>query len=135
MNDTMMQELLKRLDMLGEKLGDGAAAMWITLVRQAFWDGGVMNLCWLTLWLLLGGLCLRTALRVGAKLSADKDPNSDTRLEYEERGDLKLGRGFAIAGAVACGLISVAVLQTAVTSLVNPQYYALQDLAKMLTGK
>lgn len=134
MSDTMMQEILKRLDAITEKLGAGGAVVWQALVKQAFWSG-ITSFVWVVFFTTIAFLSLRAARGITERLRLNDDPGSEVSFDANEESNIRAGRGFFIAAAVVTSGIALVVLQGAVAHLLNPQYFALLDLARIVTGK
>lgn len=124
-----MNEILKRLDLIGEKLGEGVAFSWETFVRQAFLVDGVWGLIsnLIVASLACGGLLLTVKLWA-------KGREADNEGDYQS--DLLYTIGGVLVGLAAVVLFPVAIVGAinSISHLINPQYYALTDLAK-LVGK
>lgn len=118
-----MNELLKRLDLIGEKLGEGVGFVWEISLMQAFWVNGVFTVIFsVSLALVAYG-----AYRLTRHLH-ERSTDDDCSDEFPYLlGMLGTGIGFIVA---VVG--STANLYAGIVHMINPQYYALMDLAKML---
>lgn len=127
MSDQMMSEVLARLDLLIEKLGEGAVKAWPLFVKQALWVDGVATL---VVGLVLAGTAA-AAVRVMIALrnKAEDVDSIDAAVGYE------FGSILVAVVAVILAVVGALMLITAVRRIINPEYYALMDIARMLTGK
>lgn len=125
------QEMFKRLDILGEKLGVTANHLWAVLVRQAYAEA-------------LGNLVIVAGLLVGIVIAVryvkwfSKQPFEQDQ-EYKcirARSDKQtaqlIAAIFAGIGAVVAAVAVVSLLYYAVLALYNPEYFALQKLLEAL---
>lgn len=125
MSDSMMQEILNRLDALAGKLGEGAAYTWGTYMRQAFWVDGVLT----------AGLAVMLAIATyfGIKLclwnimKVDDDDTPYNKAEKYIAGEVITG-----LASIITGIISIVMMYNGLTHLINPQYYALISISNML---
>ncbi len=124
MTPELTAELLKRLDALAAKMGVTGQYLWGVLLRQAH----------VAVWEAVGGLLLGAiaiivgllALWWGIRQPKDK---------YDCLGDGALGA--VVCGSISFVLGSIASLVNAFslpTLLMNPGYWALQDLIRQLKG-
>lgn len=131
MSDAMMQEILKRIDTLSEKLGAGGAFAWETLMRQALWVDGVMQV---VISLVLFGVAYGL---IKLTFWFWRPAPEDSRYEYAIEEDFVrfFGSMLTVTGAVITGIMSLVYFFDGLQHVINPQYYALVSLSQMLVGK
>lgn len=127
MNETLMQEILKRLDLISEKLGEGGAFAWETFIRQALWVDGVLRVGFAVASIVLAIVLVCLGARVWKTVvnhyESDADAFFDTPLP-------------AIVGIVLVVLVIILTvsafssLTSGLEHMANPAYYALMDLAR-----
>lgn len=129
MSEPMMQEILKRLDTIGGKLGEGAAFSWGTFMKQAFWVDGVVSL----IACLAGLVAAYFAIRLAAWMFK-RSKRADEKHPYTGvDGDLWSMGGWATGFVcVIVAVVSILSIPGAISHMVNPGYYALMDLARLL---
>jgi hypothetical protein len=122
MSETMMQEILARLDAIGEKLGEGAAFTWETMIRQAVLVDGWLGLLGSVGYALLAFVFYRVVCYVWSK-KHDEKWNEERYVVKDEivRG---LGTSFGGAGFIVLVVASLYSAQQAIAHIVNPTYYA-----------
>ncbi len=113
----MNGEILKRLDALAAKLGVTADHLWGVLIRQARIEAYEW-IAWGALWLALS--CLTWYLTIKLYKDDDKD------------GELLITMGIASLTTTVVGLICMSGTPGL---LLNPEYWALKQVAAMLGGK
>jgi hypothetical protein len=111
------QEALKRLDALAEKLGTTAQYLWTVLVKQAYIEGIVGTVLFVLCAIYLG-IGIRLLFKWGRQFP-DASYNEETILATKMTV-------VGVTGAIA--LITCLVCLTAFMQLLNPEYYALQQL-------
>lgn len=119
-----MQEILKRLDSIGAKLGEGVAFSWEVFMRQALWVDGVFSVIGYVVLMFLAVRCF-----AWAKAACKRAQGSDDDNLLDFLGPI----GAAVGGAIL-SVSSVYGIWDGVAHVLNPQYYALMDLVK-LVGK
>jgi heme/copper-type cytochrome/quinol oxidase subunit 2 len=123
MSEAMMQEILARLDALGEKLGIGAEMVWKTLVTQAYWVEGwfsvVVNAVGAVILLILAGGSVLYFLR---RIDNPKP---------EEEPWMIITFLVGVGGTIGAIVLVVAAIYS-VQYILNPEYYALMNLAKFI---
>ena len=125
MSESMMQEILKRLDTIGAKLGEGAEFAWRVSIKQQMINNGILNLI---ISAVLLAVCWALVKILRSPYPTDSEDYNG--LEDETRHILKVaGCGAGTAITFVWGLI---VLYEGLVHVINPQYYALMDLARLL---
>lgn len=127
MSDQMMSEVLARLDLLIEKLGEGAVKAWPLFVKQAFWVDGVATL---VAGLVLAGTAAAAVRVVIALRNKAEDVDS-----INEAVGYEFGSILVAVVAVILAVVGALMSSTAVLRIINPEYYALMNIVRMLTGK
>lgn len=112
----MTDEILKRLDALAAKLGTTAQHLWAVLVREARIEA-YEYVAWATLWLVLGAVA---AYRFRCCFKSD---------------DLGGPAIFCAIVATLFFLIACGCLAGLPGMLLNPEYWALQQVLKAASGK
>lgn len=112
------QQVSRILEQLAAQLSTTVERLWGVLIRQAYVEGAYMLL------LILAAILFTIALYRHTKNVWDAD--------ISEFHEFSILMGWTIA---AVGLIgSLFGLQAALTALLNPEYWALQQIIKMLGG-
>lgn len=114
----MNDEILKRIDALATKLGVTADHIWAVLVKQA----GVEFkewIVWASLWFILS-ICLAYSARWIYKKFEKTEP--------------ELFMFAAAPGAIAL-VLGLGCLGNTMTLVLNPEYWALTQITKMIGGK
>ena len=121
MNEGLTKEVLARLDALAAKLGTTADQLWTILVKQA---GVELVICGLGAaisgtFFVLGTLSIRR----GVKMPEGRDGLSDGALAYVVIGSI----------STIVGLFALLIALSAIPTLaMNPEYWALQQILKVL---
>lgn len=116
------QELLKRLDVLAEKLGTTAAYLWSVLIRQAISDG-------------VTDIVTAVFFAVVAYVVYNYGSRCLTKAKRSDRYDAKdyyIGGYLLHASTVILAGISTTWLCSAVQHFINPSYYALHEVLESL---
>lgn len=120
----MSEELLERFDKFVEGLGNLGEHTWEITVKQMFIDG-LVNIGVASVMLILIGVVWIVAHYV--RKSVEEHPSEVTQ------SDVRIGS--FIVGGVISGILFVVMmgnLTIGVKRLANPEYYALQEVARML---
>lgn len=119
------QELFKRLDALGEKLGVAAGHIWAVLVRQGLAEA--MGSLLLTILCLIGLVaCIKVLLWAQKTGEATRrSPSCDWNTRYI---------GWS-ATSIVCGIVAILALcfnsYKFVVWAINPEYFALEKVLSM----
>lgn len=115
------EELLKRIDMLAQKMGTTIDHLWQVLVRQAYVEG-----YFAIFWIILEVFLVTIAVRyIGKSIDLDK------------KGNCSGSRGLA---SVVLAVLTIIFLLTAcyqcsdISYLFNPEYYALNQFKSFFVG-
>jgi len=111
-------EVLKRLDVLADKLGTTGTYLWHVLVKQGIVIGAI-DLFIASVFLILAILAFKVSYRGYSNFANDWD---DTEFKHGSR----FAVGF-IAGIVASGVFLVH-LTDGLQELLNPEFYALNTI-------
>jgi hypothetical protein len=130
MSETMMRELLARLDAIGAKLGEGAAFTWETMMRQAIFVDGWLKLLISVGYALLAFVLYRTIRYIWSKKLDEKW--NEERYVVEDEVARPLGTIFVGAAFVIVAWFSLSSAHQAISHIANPQYYALWNLARLV---
>ncbi len=132
MDNNTLQEILKRVDLLGSKLSVGAGQLFSVLTAQAHVEG-VKDL--IAAGVLLGaasagGYMLRKGIRGMAAARTDKSYN------YSYNGPRGVDVALMTIGGITLPIFMVfavfVFILPAITEFLNPQYWALTQLAALL---
>jgi len=122
MNDELVNEVLRRLDSLGETIADGAIQGFEVLVRQVYisavGDGvAALGLALFAAFILWSGRWARARVRANEER---RGPRVDD--------DLPRGWGYAVSWAVATLVAAAGIfhLHKLIAKLVNPEFYAIK---------
>lgn len=133
MNDSLMQEILKRLDSLGEQLGAGAQYTWAAMMRQELVVNGWGNIVMAFVFAIIATALVKLAFWVCRP--APDSGGHRPEFAIEDETGRALGVVFSVIGAAIAAIFAIVCLWEGAAHLLNPSYYALMDLAQMLTGK
>jgi hypothetical protein len=124
MSDEMMKQILSRLDLLAAKLGVTAQYMWGVLLRQAYVTA-YMDMASAVVGLLF---CMAGAVSIKYALRYCLNKENQDYGDWSINGVIWLIVSSSVCcfGAVAC--LSAAF--SAMTILLNPPYWALQQILK-----
>jgi TctA family transporter len=131
MSETMMQEILNRLDVIGEKLGEGAAFTWETMMRQAVLVGGWLGILEAAGYALIAFFLYRV---IRYLLSKKSDGHGNEEFVVADEVNRVFGSVFTGIALLIFGAMAVYSATQAMSHIINPSYYALMDLAR-LVGK
>lgn len=130
-NDTIKyvaDELLQRLDLLAQKLGTTVEQLWPVLVQYQY-HKGVVELVSCAFYGLSGAILLRTSRWLWTRIRTESKKSDESEDPY-------------IFGFLLCTILGTIFLLVGIFDvpdaylmMTNPQYYALQDLMKMMQGK
>lgn len=134
MPETMMQEILKRMDVLVGKVSAGGEYAFGLAMKQAFWVEGVLGVCLSLLLAVLAVVVFRAGCHFTGVLKNERATGYiDRDFDKEMRAEFGVGLSYAICSGLVLG--AVINLIASVPYLVNPEYYALMELVKALTGE
>lgn len=133
MSETMMQEVLNRLDAIGAKLGEGGAFVWEAMMRQVFWVGGVLTLLFAVVLAVASFGAYRLWWHYN-QIATEEKGKGYLGSNIRRQMDAEQVAGFSVVGCVASAIAAAVFLFYGLAHIVNPTYYALMELAK-LVGK
>ena len=111
------QEAFKRLDAIAQNLGTTAEYLWSLLIKQAYLDGYEMLLFGLLL--LVGAVIMHRMARWAHRTSVDVPDHMAGAV-----------MGWIVSAALAVGVCDL--VAEGIFHIVNPGYYALQDIIQQL---
>lgn len=121
MNETMLQEILNRLDALSAKLGVAAHALFALYVRQAYIDG-IESVLIIAAMAVAIYFLVKITLRLWDQID-----------ELGKLGKDRMGSGscafFAVVCIIICAWVGIYFLCTAIDCFSNPQLVAFKSLA------
>lgn len=137
MNEEIYTDIVTRLDALGEKLGVASGQVWEILVRQQYAEAmteaawgvfffGMVGLTWY-----LSVLFLRWGKAEAARIEYEKERHQ----YYHREGDEQANTIGWVIRVVGCGfflLVSLSWFTSAVKMLINPEYYALKEILRVV---
>lgn len=138
MDNELVQEILDRLDAVGEAVSEGAVAGFEVLVRQAFITG-LTNTLWGVLLVAVGTVASVTLYR---SYVAYRDTKLGQRSESLRWSSVYRWEHFFhspapyVGGVLAaiCMPIGLTLLTDGIKYLVNPEYYALKEVMSIFGG-
>lgn len=109
----------KLLQQLAEQLNTTVPYLWEVLVNQAFY-GGLINLTFLGVWMFLSGVLFYVSYKLYNKIEDETD---------------RIFTTFAlILIASAISIISLLCLPDQVNRVLNPEYWALNEIMEVVEG-
>lgn len=129
----MEQEILKRLDLLAGRLGIAATQIWQFTVRQA-WVGALSSLLWLVSLLAVFIVSYRLFRGAWRNLPDDMAAYNSMAAYNDYNGAMCISIiVLSGAGMLITGIASISLLSGIVTRLLNPQYWAFQEILRQIT--
>lgn len=118
----LSQEVLNRLDALAAKLGTTVAQLWAVLIVQArveAWSDVVFGVVFVALafWAIK---VLRSAITSLSK--------ADPYVRWSNGDAIRFW--LSLVGSLAFGVMATFTISDAITPMLNPQYWALQEILK-----
>lgn len=133
MDQEALETLLKELQPLAEKIGEGATFLWEVSVQQVYVDG-VTSIFYGILWMLIVWIVFKLRMyTIGRIKSLYGDPN---RLTEGDRIDIEtMSLTTTIIASIVGGvflLLAVNRFTSAFRQLLNPEYYAVDKLLEVM---
>lgn len=138
MNEEIYADITARLDALGEQLGVASGQVWEILVRQQAVES-VSNFAWGLVYMVLLGLVWFFGSRIIAyskvvEAKLRDEGASEYKIDEEAKGFALFGWGTRVVGTTAFGIYFITDVSTGIKLLINPEYYALKEILKVVGG-